>query len=162
MARINTPVHSDDGFDVLYNVRDGSDVGGGSADLHESASPSANAGSGPHEVPQTPQADEHDLADELSKQGIEHFDPDNQPQIPQADAHDTFVDDFAPDLGDLSLQGFANFDQRAERAKGEQSGNLVDDRLKYTKTFCDKWASKAALMGKDTRMGKDAWIAVMG
>lgn len=123
MARITTPAHSDDGFDVIYDVEAVSDVSDESDELHEISPSSHNAGSerltGPHEVP----------------------------QIPQAQAFDPAVGHVAQQLSEQSIEDFY---RGPDSAKGEQSGNLVNDGLKYTKSVYNKF------------MSKDALIAVMG
>lgn len=134
MARIATPTHSDDGFDVIYDVEAVSDVSDGSGELHESSPSSQNTRSdrlaGPHEVP----------------------------QIPQAQAFDPTVGDLPPPLifdptfgpPPMSEQSIDDFYRGSHSAKGEQSSNLVNDGLKYTKSVYNKF------------MSKDALIAVMG
>lgn len=123
MARINTPAHSDDEFDVIYDVDAVSDISDGSVEPHESSPSSNNAGSGrltgPHELP----------------------------QIPQAHAHDPTVTHVTQQLSEQSIEDFY---RASGNAKGEQSGNLVNDGLKYTKSMYNKF------------MSKDALIAVMG
>lgn len=123
MVRITTPTHSDDGFDVIYDVDAVSDVSDGSGEMHESSPSSYNLGSGrlagPHEVPQIPQA-----------QAIQ----------PAA----------TPTTQQLSEESVEDFYRASGGAKGEQSGNFVNDGLKYTKSMYNKF------------MGKDALIAVMG
>lgn len=123
MIKINTPTHSDDGFDVIYDVDAVSDVSDGSAELHQSFPSSHNTGSGrlagPHEVP----------------------------QIPQGQALDPDATRAAQQLSDQSIEDFY---REVGRDKGDQSGNLVNDGLKYTKSMYNKF------------MSKDALIAVMG
>lgn len=123
MVRITTPAHSDDGFDVIYDVEAVSDVSDGSDKLHESSPSSHNAGSGrltgPHEVPQIPQAQAYQPAVSYGTQ-------------------------------QLSEQSIDDFYRGPDSAKGEQSGNLVNDGLKYTKSMYNKF------------MSKDALIAIMG
>ncbi|KAK2613380.1 hypothetical protein N8I77_000298 [Diaporthe amygdali] len=123
MVRITTPTHSDDGFDVIYDVDAVSDVSDGSGEMHESSPSSYNLGSGrlagPHEVPQIPQAQAVHLAASPTTQ-----------QLPEES-----IEDFCRASGG---------------AKGEQSGNFVNDGLKYTKSMYNKF------------MSKDALIAVMG
>lgn len=125
MARINTPTHSDDGFDVIYDVDAVSDVSDGSIESHENARATNNASSGrlagPHEVPQIPQAYGHDP------------DPD--------------VTYLTQQMSDQTIEAFY---RGLSSAKGEQSGSLVNDGLKYTKSMYNKF------------MSKDALIAVMG
>lgn len=123
MARINTPTHSDDGFDVIYDVDAVSDVSDGGVESHKNAPSSNNAGSGrlagPHEVP----------------------------QIPQAYSLDPDVAELAQQLSDQTIE---TFNRELDRAEAEQSGSLVNDGLKYTKSMYNKF------------MSKDALIAVMG
>lgn len=123
MVRIATPTHSDDGFDVIYDVEAVSDVSDGTDELHESFPTSQNTGSGrlagPHEVP----------------------------QIPQAQVFDPTVGHVAQQLSEQSIEDFY---RGSDSSKGEQSGNLVNDGLKYTKSMYNKF------------MSKDALIAVMG
>lgn len=123
MVRLATPTHSDDGFDVIYDVEAVSDVSDGSGELHESSPSSHNTRSdrlaGPHEVP----------------------------QIPQAQAFDPLLGNLPQPLSDQSIEDFYC---GSHGAKGEQSGNLVNDGLKYTKSVYNKF------------MSKDALIAVMG
>lgn len=124
MVKITTPAHSDDGFDVIYDVDAVSDVSDGSDEMHGSFHPSthgADSGrlAGPHEVP----------------------------QIPQTQAHDPAVSRMTQQLSDQSIEDFY---RESESTKGEHSGNLMNDGLKYTKSMYNKF------------MSKDALIAVMG
>lgn len=123
MARISTPAHSDDEFDVIYDIDAVSDVSDGSIEPRESSPSSNYAGSGrlagPHEVP----------------------------QIPQAYAHDPAVTHVTQQLSEQPIEDFY---RGSGTAKGEQSGNLVNDGLKYTKSMYNKF------------MNKDSLIAVMG
>lgn len=117
MARINTPTHSDDGFDVIYDVDAVSDVSDGGVESHKNAPSSNNAGSGrlagPHEVPQVPQA--------------YSFDPD--------------VAELAQQLSDQTIE---TFNRELDSAEREQS--LVNDGLKYTKSMYNRFMSKDALI----------------
>lgn len=119
MVRIATPTHSDDGFDVIYDVEAVSDVSDGSDDLRESSPQSQNTGSerltGPHEVP----------------------------QIPQAHAFDSSVGRVTQQLSEQSIEDFY---RGSDSSKGEQGGNLVNDGLKYTKSMYNKFLSKDALI----------------
>lgn len=134
MARLDTPVASDDEFDLLYDAESSSDQ-----DDRQKLGPQipasaytnyANAErlSGPHEVPVLPreedvaavarQLDDHHLADGIG--------PSRTPTI----------------SGSPSLR-------RSASVKGK-GNNLVNDGLQYTKSVYNKWLSK------------DALIAVMG
>lgn len=123
MVRIATPTHSDDGFDVIYDVEAVSDVSDGSGELHESSPSSQNTRSdrlaGPHEIP----------------------------QIPQVQAFDPALGNVTQQLSEQSIEDYY---RESHNTKGEQSGNLVNDGLKYTKSVYNKF------------MSKDALIAVMG
>lgn len=123
MVRISTPTHSDDGFDVIYDAEAVSDVSDGSGELHESSPSSHNTRS-----------------DRLAG-------PHEVPQIPQAQAFDPLLANLPQPLSDQSIEDFY---RGSHGAKGEQSGNLVNDGLKYTKSVYNKF------------MSKDALIAVMG
>lgn len=136
MVRIATPTHSDDGFDVIYDAEAVSDVSDGSGELHESSPSSRNTRSdrlaGPHEVPQIPQAQASDpLVGDL----------------PSPLVYDSTFGNLPPPLSEQSID---EFHRGSHSAKGEQSGNLVNDGLKYTKSVYNKF------------MSKDALIAVMG
>lgn len=119
MVRIATPTHSDDGFDMIYDVEAVSDVSDGSDGLHQSSLSSRNTGSerlaGPHEVP----------------------------QIPQAQAFDPTVGHVTQQLPEQSIEDFY---RGSVSGKGEQGGNLVNDGLKYTKSMYNKFMSKDALI----------------
>lgn len=123
MVRIATPTHSDDGFDVIYDAEAVSDVSDGSDELHESSPASQNTRSGRLAGP-------HEV-----------------PQIPQAQAFEPTVGHVTQQLSEQSVEDFY---RGSDSGKGEQSGNLVNDGLKYTKSVYNKF------------MSKDALIAVMG
>lgn len=123
MVKINTPTYSDDGFDVIYDVDAVSDVSDGSVELRQSSPPSHNTGSGRLAGP-------HEV-----------------PQIPQAQALDPAATRTTQQLSEQSIEDFY---REVGRDRGDQSGNLVNDGLKYTKSMYNKF------------MGKDALIAVMG
>lgn len=124
MVKITTPAHSDDGFDVIYDADTVSDVSDESDEVHGSF-PSS-----------THNADSGRLAG-----------PHEVPQIPQTQAHDPVVSHVTQQLSDQSIEDFY---RGSENTKGEQSGNLMNDGLKYTKSMYNKF------------MNKDALIAVMG
>ncbi|POS74034.1 hypothetical protein DHEL01_v207576 [Diaporthe helianthi] len=135
MARIHTLAHSDDEFDVIYDVDAVSDVSDGTLEPHEISPSNEKAGSerlaGPHEVPQIPQAP-----------------PAHQPSI-------THV------AQQLSEQFIEDSYRGPGTAKGEQGGNLVNDGLKYTKSMYNKFMSKdavIAVMGM-TGSGKTTFIS---
>lgn len=133
MARIDTPTHSDDDFDLLYDadsVSEVSDVQGTQsyAARHPSVKGDHVAGSerlsGPHEVPVMPHAAGQDGLASITQQFTGHSIAD---------------DDAAP----------SSTVQRGPSI-GRGRGNFVNDGLQYTKSVYSKlW-------------NKDALIAVMG
>lgn len=147
MARIDTPVASDDEFDLVYDGELSSDVE--PEDQHEhgkkvSASttahyPNAERLSGPHEVPTLPHVNhrEDDLA------AITHYLSD----------HHLDADDGATPRGATTTSSAPSLRRGSSGmiSRGTTKGNsFVNDGLQYTKSMYNKlW-------------GKDALIAVMG
>lgn len=134
MARVNTPVASDDEFDIVYDVESSSDT---EDDLYShghrlpasSATQYANAErlSGPHEVPILPQATHRqgDVA-EVTRQISDH------------------------NLDDPAFEAISPSLRRGSSSVSKGKGNIMNDGLQYTKSVYNKWLSK------------DALIAVMG
>lgn len=135
MARIDTPVASDDEFDIVYDAESSSDVEDDPYDHEQQVSASSTTQyanperlSGPHEVPVLPQSfhQRQDVA-EITRQMSGH----------NLDDEET-VSTASPAL------------QRGSSSVSKGKGNLMNDGLQYTKSVYNKWLSK------------DALIAVMG
>lgn len=133
MARIDTPTHSDDDFDLLYDAESISDVtcgdgrGISSPDLDPSVQNEHVASSqrltGPHEIPVTPFATTENELPEMTQ------------QMPNS-----FV-----------MEGASASSGAAHHSVSTKSrGNMMAEGLQYTKSMYNKmW-------------NKDALIAVMG
>lgn len=137
MARIDTPIHSDDEFDLVYDAASSVsdltdpqvDVGGQSqaspsANTHYTTTTSAERLSGPHEVPVLPHPSREDDAAAATREVSRHG------------------------LDDDSRARHASLPRSSSSTKGK--GNLMNDGLQYTKSVYNKLWSK------------DALIAVMG
>lgn len=136
MARLDTPAHSDDDFDLLYDAESVSDVSDG-RDLSSSSAPDSSVRygsvassqriSGPHEVPIMPVA--------ASAAQLE----DDVPEMSER-VHSPSV----PDYNSSS----SGVQRRPATTRGR--GNMMSDGLQYTKSMYNRmW-------------NKDALIAVMG
>lgn len=147
MARIDTPVASDDEFDLVYDGESSSDIepenqyehGQKISALTTAHYPNAERLSGPHEVPTLPHVNhrEDDLA------AVTH----------QLSGHHLDADDGATPRGAATTSSAPSLRRGSSgvNSKGTTKGsNFMNDGLQYTKSVYNKLWSK------------DALIAVMG
>lgn len=126
MARIDTPIHSDDEFDLLYDAESVSDITDLQDDRGRQAAPTSRTYhtsqerlSGPHEVPVLPHPSREDNVAAVTQQlSSQNLDEDARP------------------LGSL---------QRGSSSTKSKS-NLMNGGLQYTKSVYNKLWSKDALI----------------
>lgn len=122
MARIDTPVQSDDEFDLVYDAESVSEISDPAEAPQHSAMASAGSErlTGPHEIPVMPVSPAQDDLTHLSQDFSEHSIRD-EPAVPSS-----------------SL--------RRGSGSTKSRGNFVNDGLQYTKSVYNKLWSKDALI----------------